>query len=67
MVRNLREACVRTHTLHRFAMERTTDFIKFWFWSRAADGIPSDVMNGASSIDTDNWVQFYLLAAALSI
>jgi hypothetical protein len=48
-------------------MERTTDFIKFWFWSRAADGIPSDVMNGASSIDTDNWVQFYLLAAALSI
>jgi len=38
-----------------FAVERTDTFIKVWFWSRAATGIPSDVLNGATSVDTDNW------------
>jgi len=39
-----------------YAVERTNSFIKVWFWSRAATtGIPSDVMNGATSVDTDNW------------
>jgi hypothetical protein len=37
-------------------MERTNSFIKVWFWSRAAGGIPSDVTSGATSINTDGWV-----------
>lgn len=40
----------------RYAIERTSSFIKVWFWSRAADGIPSDVMNGSDEVNTDNWV-----------
>ncbi|KAF9460039.1 laminarinase [Collybia nuda] len=38
-----------------FAMERTSSYIKVWFWSRQATGIPSDVLNGATSINTGNW------------
>ncbi|CAA7267292.1 unnamed protein product [Cyclocybe aegerita] len=39
-----------------FAVERTNSFIKVWFWSRAATGmIPSDVLNGATSVNTNNW------------
>jgi hypothetical protein len=38
-----------------YAVERTTSFIKVWFWSRVATGIPSDVSGGATSVDTDNW------------
>ncbi|KAF8155942.1 laminarinase [Crassisporium funariophilum] len=38
-----------------FAVERTNSFIKTWFWSRAATDIPSDVFNGATSVNTDNW------------
>lgn len=38
-----------------FAMERTGSFIKVWFWSRAAGGIPSDIINGAYNINPDNW------------
>ncbi|KAF9567184.1 2 beta-glucanase [Agrocybe pediades] len=38
-----------------YAMERTSSFIKVWFWSRSASGIPSDVTSGASSVNTDNW------------
>jgi len=38
-----------------YALERTNSFIKVWSWSRSAGGIPSDVVNGAGSINTDNW------------
>ncbi|TFK32346.1 laminarinase [Crucibulum laeve] len=38
-----------------YAVERTNSFIKVWFWSREATGIPSDVLNGATSVNTDNW------------
>ncbi|KAH7104331.1 glycoside hydrolase family 16 protein [Auriculariales sp. MPI-PUGE-AT-0066] len=38
-----------------FAMERTTTAIKIWFWPRSGGGAPSDVVNGASSVNTDNW------------
>ncbi|RDX45720.1 laminarinase [Lentinus brumalis] len=38
-----------------YAMERTNSFIKVWFWSRTAGNIPSDVLNGAASVNTDNW------------
>jgi len=41
---------------HRYALERTNSFIKVWFWSRSASGVPSDVSGGASSVNTDNWV-----------
>ncbi|KAH0581301.1 hypothetical protein H2248_012398 [Termitomyces sp. 'cryptogamus'] len=38
-----------------FAMERTSSFIKVWFWSRTATNVPSDVKNGITSVNTDNW------------
>ncbi|KAI0698253.1 putative laminarinase [Cytidiella melzeri] len=38
-----------------YAMERTTSFIKIWFWPRSAGNIPNDLKSGAGSIDTDNW------------
>ncbi|EMD36050.1 glycoside hydrolase family 16 protein [Gelatoporia subvermispora B] len=38
-----------------YAMERTSSFIKVWFWSRNDGSVPSDVKNGDTSIDTDNW------------
>ena len=39
-----------------YAMERTDSFIKVWFWTRNAGNVPSDVKNGATTVDTDNWV-----------
>jgi hypothetical protein len=37
-------------------MERTTTFIKVWFWPRRARGVPLDVRYGNSdSINTDKW------------
>ncbi|EIM80617.1 2 beta-glucan [Stereum hirsutum FP-91666 SS1] len=38
-----------------YAMERTSSFIKVWFWARDDGSVPSDVSSGASSVDTDNW------------
>ncbi|KAF9010119.1 endo-beta-glucanase [Cyathus striatus] len=38
-----------------FAVERTNSFIKVWFWSKEATDIPSDVLNGATSVNTDGW------------
>jgi len=38
-----------------FAMERTTDFIKVWFWPRNDDSVPSDVMGSSTAVDTDDW------------
>ncbi|KAI0072358.1 putative laminarinase [Panus rudis PR-1116 ss-1] len=38
-----------------YAMERTNTFIKVWFWPRNAGNVPSDVRNGGSSVNTDNW------------
>lgn len=38
-----------------YAIERTPKFIKIWFWPRGATSIPSDVSNGASSVNTNNW------------
>lgn len=40
-----------------YAMERTTDFIKVWFWPRGAANLPADVNAGADSVTTDNWVR----------
>ncbi|KAF7789293.1 hypothetical protein EIP86_000236 [Pleurotus ostreatoroseus] len=38
-----------------YAMERTDSFIKVWFWTRNAGNVPSDVKNGGTTVDTDNW------------
>ncbi|TFL02781.1 laminarinase [Pterulicium gracile] len=38
-----------------YALQRATGGIRVWFWSRSASNVPSDVRNGASSINTDNW------------
>jgi hypothetical protein len=37
-------------------MERTSTYIKVWFWSRTDGSVPSQVANGATSIDTGTWV-----------
>ena len=39
-----------------YAMERTEDFIRVFFFPRNAGNVPSDLSTGAASIDTDNWV-----------
>ncbi|KAL0958590.1 hypothetical protein HGRIS_013931 [Hohenbuehelia grisea] len=38
-----------------YAVERTTSFIKIWFWPRNSGSVPSDVRNGGSSVNTGNW------------
>jgi len=38
-----------------YAIERTPTFIKIWFWPRGAGFVPSDVVNGASLVNTDFW------------
>jgi hypothetical protein len=42
-----------------YAMERTNNFIKVWFWPRNT-ATPNDV--GSASINTDNWVCIVMLA-----
>ena len=37
-------------------MERTESHIKIWFWTRDAGNVPSDVRNGAPSVDPNSWV-----------
>ncbi|TBU22209.1 endo-1,3(4)-beta-glucanase-like protein [Dichomitus squalens] len=38
-----------------YAMERSDAGVKVWFWSRNSGSIPSDVLSGATSVDTDDW------------
>lgn len=38
-----------------FAIERTTSFIKIWFWPRNVGNPPSDVRNPGSTVNTSNW------------
>ncbi|KAF8059824.1 glycoside hydrolase family 16 protein [Lyophyllum atratum] len=38
-----------------YAVERTTSFIKVWFWSRNDGAVPADVRNGGGSVNTDSW------------
>ena len=40
----------------RYAMERTTSFIKVWFWERDDRSAPFDATSGAWVIDTNLWV-----------
>lgn len=44
-----------------YAMERTDDFIRVFFWPRDDTSVPSEVANGSTDIDTDSWVRHHLL------
>ncbi|QRV78202.1 glycoside hydrolase family 16 protein [Ceratobasidium sp. AG-Ba] len=35
-----------------YVMERTSSFIKIWFWPRNSGNVPASVKNGASQVDT---------------
>ena len=39
-----------------YAMERTSSFIKVWFWSRNDPTVPADVLNACTTVNTDAWV-----------
>ena len=43
-----------------YAMERTNDFIKVWFFPRNAGNVPNDVATGPATINTDTWVGLLL-------
>ncbi|KAF8814678.1 endo-1,3(4)-beta-glucanase [Phlegmacium glaucopus] len=38
-----------------FAVERTSSFIKVWFWPRTANNVPEDVLHGAGTVETASW------------
>jgi len=38
-----------------YAVERTSGFVKVWFWGRNGASVPSEVINGANLINTDGW------------
>ncbi|VDB91563.1 unnamed protein product [Peniophora sp. CBMAI 1063] len=38
-----------------FASERSSTEVKIWFWARNANNIPSDVLHGSNTINTNNW------------
>ncbi|KAH7883471.1 glycoside hydrolase family 16 protein [Phlebopus sp. FC_14] len=38
-----------------YAIERTSSFIKIYFWERRSTSVPRDVSNPGSTIDTSNW------------
>ncbi|KAG6875707.1 hypothetical protein C0992_002787, partial [Termitomyces sp. T32_za158] len=38
-----------------YSVERTNTYIKVWFWARNDVSVPTDVRNGAPSVDTSNW------------
>ena len=40
-----------------YAMERTTTFIKVWFWPRNSGSVPTAVRNGGTTVNTGNWVR----------
>ena len=50
-----------------YAMERTDDFIKVWFWPRNAGNVPNDVRNPGGSVNTDNWVSIWWSTACRSL
>ncbi|KAG9124208.1 hypothetical protein FRC07_012404 [Ceratobasidium sp. 392] len=40
-----------------YVMERTTTYIKVWFWPRNSGSVPAAVKSGASSVDTSTFGQ----------
>lgn len=51
----------------RYAMERTNDYIKVWFWERGDKSAPFDATSGALIIDTNNWVAVLASLVVLGI
>ena len=39
-----------------YAMERTSTFIKVWFWSRNDPAVPADVKTAGATVNTDAFV-----------
>lgn len=40
-----------------YAIERSPEFIKVWFWPRGDKSIPAEVKKGAEVVNTDSWVR----------
>ncbi|KAJ8516684.1 hypothetical protein ONZ45_g6042 [Pleurotus djamor] len=38
-----------------YAVERTSTFIKVWFWPRNAGNVPADVRSGGTTVNTGSW------------
>ncbi|KAG8880546.1 hypothetical protein FRB97_000716 [Tulasnella sp. 331] len=38
-----------------YAMERTSTYIKIWFWARNEANIPADITSGGSTVSPTNW------------
>lgn len=45
-------------------MERTSTFIKVWFWSRNDPTVPADVKTAGANVNTDAWVSLPSCTAA---
>ena len=43
-----------------YAMERTNEYIKVFFWPRNDDSLPLDIRSKSNVINTDNWVRVIL-------
>ena len=43
-----------------YAMERTNEYIKVFFWPRNDDSLPLDIRSKSNVINTDNWVHVFL-------
>src|ERR1700733_10767143 len=56
-----------SYPLIRYAIERTASFIKIWFWSKGDSAVPSEVVSGGSSVDTDTWVRSFDFNPTLNI
>lgn len=39
----------------RYAIERTSTFIKIYFWGRGSSSVPNDVQHPGTSVNTGNW------------
>lgn len=39
-----------------YAVERASNHIKVWFWSRDSENTPVAVKSGAKTVDPDTWV-----------
>ena len=46
-----------------YAMERTSTFIKVWYWARTEAGIPADVSSAGATVNTDAWVRSVLVCS----
>ena len=50
----------RTKSWARYAVERTDDYIKVWFWSRYDLAVPNEIRKGAGAVNPLLWVALQL-------